>query len=76
MKLILAADDGATLAEVTLGERDQNSPFSTGSIGYFASAKVEIPSVSGQGIARHQVSASVVEIGTKGLYPGPGRARR
>jgi nicotinamide mononucleotide (NMN) deamidase PncC len=56
--------DGGVIAREMLTRRDSTKPFSSGAVGYNASAKMLLRNVGGDD-ARHQISFSAVEIGTK-----------
>jgi len=69
LKLVIQDDNGKVLGMVDATSRGKDKPFSSGSAGYYVNGKVTLPSViDGEG-RTHQVSCSIVEIGTKGKFP-------
>ena len=68
LKLVIQDDNGKVLGMVDATSRGKDKPFSSGSAGYYVNGKVTLPSViDGEG-RTHQVSCSIVEIGTKGKF--------
>ena len=68
LRLVIQDDNGKVLGMIEASSRGKENPFSSGSAGYYANGKVTLPSiVDGEG-RPHQVSCSVVEIGTKGKF--------
>ena len=68
LKLVIQDDNGKALGMVDATSRGRDRPFSSGSAGYYVNGKVTLPSVvDGEG-RTHQVSCSIVEIGTKGKF--------
>lgn len=50
---------------LSLTNRDNENPFSTGSIGYHGGGRVFIPSVKTGELKEHMVSCTIVEMGSK-----------
>ena len=69
MKLVIQDDNGKVLGMVDATARGKTRPFSKGSVGYYVNGKVSLPSVVDGESKTHQVSCSIVEVGTKGKYP-------
>ena len=68
LKLVIQDDNGKVLGMVDATSRGKTKPFSSGSAGYYVNGKMSLPSViDGEGKA-HQISCSIVEIGTKGKF--------
>jgi hypothetical protein len=53
---------------VDASSRGKDKPFSSGSAGYYVNGKVSLPSVTDGESRTHQISCSMVEIGTKGKF--------
>ena len=68
LKLVIQDDNGKVLGMVDATSRGMEKPFSSGSAGYYVNGKVSLPSVVDGESRTHQVSCSIVEIGTKGKY--------
>jgi hypothetical protein len=68
LKLVIQDDDGKVLGMVDASSRGKDKPFSSGSAGYYVSGKVSLPSVTDGESRTHQISCSMVEIGTKGKF--------
>ena len=68
LRLVLQDDNGKVLGMVDATARGADRPFSSGSTGYYVNGKVSLPSVVDGETKTHQVSCSIVEIGTKGKY--------
>jgi hypothetical protein len=68
LKLVIQDDNGKVLGMVDATSRGRDKPFSSGSAGYYVNGKIALPSViDGEG-RTHQISCSMVEIGTKGKF--------
>jgi hypothetical protein len=68
LKLVIQDDNGKVLGMVDATSRGESKPFSSGSAGYYVNGKMSLPSViDGEG-KTHQISCSIVEIGTKGKF--------
>lgn len=71
LRLVIQDDNGKVLGMVDATSRGKNRPFSSGSAGYYVNGKITLPSViDGEG-RTHQISCSMVEVGTKGKYEPP-----
>ena len=68
LKLVIQDDNGKVLGMVDATSRGRDKPFSSGSAGYYVNGKISLPSVVDGESKTHQVSCSIVEIGTKGKY--------
>jgi hypothetical protein len=68
LKLVIQDDNGKVLGMVDATSRGATKPFSSGSAGYYVNGKVSLPSVIDGEAKTHQVSCSIVEVGTKGKY--------
>lgn len=68
LKLVIQDDNGKVLGMVDAASRGKTKPFSSGSAGYYVNGKVSLPSVIDGETRTHQISCSLVEIGTKGKY--------
>ncbi len=68
VKLVIQDDNGKVLGMVDATSRGKDKPFSSGSAGYYVNGKVAIPSVIDGESRTHQVSCSIVEVGTKGKF--------
>jgi len=68
LKLVIQDDNGKVLGMVDATSRGKDKPFSSGSAGYYVNGKVSLPSVIDGESKTHQVSCSLVEVGTKGKY--------
>ena len=68
VRLVIQDDDGKVLGMVDATARGKDRPFSSGSTGYYVNGKVSLPSVVDGEVKNHQISCSMVEIGTKGKY--------
>jgi hypothetical protein len=68
LRLVIQDENGKVLGMIDAIARGKDKPFSSGSAGYYASGKVSLPSVVDGGGKPHQVSCSLVEIGTKGKF--------
>ena len=64
LKLVIQDDNGNVLGMVDATSRGKSKPFSSGSAGYYVNGKIALPSES----KTHQISCSMVEIGTKGKF--------
>lgn len=69
LKLVIQDDNGNVLGMVDATSRGKTKPFSSGSAGYYVNGKISLPSVIGGETKMHQISCSIVEIGTKGKFP-------
>ena len=68
LRLVIQDDNGKVLGMVDATSRGRDRPFSSGSAGYYVNGKMALPSViDGEG-RTHQISCSIVEIGTKGKF--------
>jgi hypothetical protein len=70
LKLVIQDDNGNVLGMVDATSRGRDRPFSSGSVGSYVNGKVAIPSVVDGESRTHQISCSIVEVGTKGKYQG------
>ena len=68
LKLVIQDDNGKVLGMVDATSRGKTKPFSSGSTGYYVNGKMALPSVIDGETRTHQISCSLVEIGTKGKY--------
>jgi hypothetical protein len=68
LKLVIQDDAGKVLGMVDAVPRGKDKPFSSGSAGYYINGKVSLPSVIEGESRPHQISCSMVEIGTKGKF--------
>ena len=68
LKLVIQDDNGKVLGMVDATSRGKDKPFSSGSTGYYVNGKVALPSVTDGESRTHQISCSIVEIGTKGRF--------
>jgi len=68
LKLVIQDDNGKVLGMIDATSRGKVKPFSSGSAGYYVNGKISLPSVIDGEARTHQVSCSIVEIGTKGKY--------
>ena len=68
LKIIIQDEDGKTLGMVDATSRGKERPFSSGSVGYYINGKVSVPSVVDGESKTHQISCSIVEVGTKGRF--------
>lgn len=68
LKLVIQDDNGKVLGMVDATSRGSSKPFSSGSAGYYVNGKISLPSVIDGEAKTHQVSCSIVEVGTKGKY--------
>jgi hypothetical protein len=68
VKLVIQDDNGKVLGMVDATSRGKDKPFSSGSAGYYVNGKVSLPSVLDGEVRTHQISCSIVEIGTKGKF--------
>ncbi len=68
MKLVIQDDSGKVIGMIDAVSRGKERPFSSGSTGYYVSGKVNMPSVIDGESKTHQVTCSIVEIGTKGRF--------
>lgn len=68
LKLVIQDDNGKVLGMVDATSRGKTKPFSSGSAGYYVNGKVSLPSVLDGEQKVHQISCSMVEIGTKGKF--------
>jgi hypothetical protein len=68
LKLVIQDDNGKVLGMVDATSRGKDKPFSSGSAGYYVNGKVTLPSVTDGESRTHQISCSIVEIGTKGRF--------
>ena len=66
LKFVVQDDNGRVLGMVDATSRGRDKPFSSGSAGYYVSGKIGLPSVLDGETKTHQISCSLVEIGTKG----------
>ncbi|MDG6966791.1 MAG: hypothetical protein JRN58_02600 [Nitrososphaerota archaeon] len=71
LKLVIQDDNGKVLGMVDATSRGKTKPFSSGSAGYYVNGKVTLPSVVDGESRAHQISCSIVEIGTKGKFEKP-----
>ncbi len=69
LKLVIQDDNGKVLGMIDATSRGKSKPFSSGSAGYYVNGKISLPSVIDGETRTHQVSCSIVEVGTKGKYP-------
>ncbi len=68
LKLVIQDDAGKVLGMIDVTPRGKDKSFSSGSVGYYVNGKVSLPSTI-DGVGKpHQISCSMVEIGTKGKY--------
>lgn len=68
LKLVIQDDSGKVLGMIDVTSRGKDKPFSSGSVGHHVNGKLSLPStVDGDG-KPHQISCSMVEIGTKGRF--------
>lgn len=68
LKLIIQDDTGRVLGMVDAVSRGKDRPFSSGSAGYYVNGKISLPSVIDGEARTHQISCSMVEVGTKGKF--------
>jgi hypothetical protein len=68
LRLLIQDDDGKVLGMVDATSRGKEKPFSSGSAGYYVNGKMTLPSVVDGESRAHQISCSIVEIGTKGKF--------
>jgi hypothetical protein len=68
LKLVIQDDNGKVLGMIDATSRGTVKPFSSGSAGYYVNGKILLPSVIDGETKSHQVSCSIVEVGTKGKY--------
>jgi len=68
LKLVIQDDDGKVLGMVDATSRGKDRPFSSGSVGYYVNGKIAIPSITDGESRTHQISCSIVEVGTKGKF--------
>jgi hypothetical protein len=68
LKLVIQDDNGKVLGMVDATSRGKTKPFSSGSAGYYVNGKISLPSVIDGESKTHQISCSMVEIGTKGKF--------
>lgn len=68
LKIVIQDEEGKVLGMVDAASRGKERPFSSGSVGYYVSGKVSVPSVVDGVSKTHQISCSMVEIGTKGRF--------
>jgi len=68
LKLVIQDDNGKVLGMVDATSRGKDRPFRSGSAGYYVNGKVALPSVTDGESRTHQISCSIVEIGTKGRF--------
>ncbi len=68
LKLVIQDDTGKLLGMVEATSRGKDRPFSSGSVGYYVNGKISVPSVVDGESKTHQISCSVVEVGTKGKF--------
>ena len=68
LKLVIQDDNGKVLGMVDATSRGKSKPFSSGSAGYYVNGKIALPSVVDGESKTHQISCSMVEIGTKGKF--------
>jgi len=68
LKLVIQDDNGKVLGMVDATSRGKTKPFSSGSAGYYVNGKISLPSVIDGEQKVHQISCSMVEIGTKGKF--------
>jgi hypothetical protein len=68
LKLLIQDENGKVLGMVDATPRGKDKPFSSGSAGYYVNGKMTLPSVVDGESRAHQVSCSIVEIGTKGKF--------
>jgi hypothetical protein len=68
LKIVVQDDNGKVLGMIDATSRGKARPFSSGSVGYYVNGKMSLPSiVDGEG-KTHQISCSMVEVGTKGKF--------
>jgi len=68
LKLVIQDDNGKILGMVDATSRGKSRPFSSGSAGYYVNGKMALPSVIDGESRTHQISCSIVEVGTKGKF--------
>ena len=68
LKLIIQDDTGRVLGMVDAVSRGKDRPFSSGSAGYYVNGKITLPSVIDGEARTHQISCSMVEVGTIGKF--------
>ncbi len=68
LKIVVQDDTGKVLGMVDATSRGKDRPFSSGSAGYYVNGKISLPSVVDGEARTHQISCSMVEIGTKGKF--------
>ena len=68
LRLVIQDDAGKIVGMLDATLRGKDRPFSSGSVGYFVSGKVGLPSVVDGANKSHQISCSMVEVGTKGNF--------
>lgn len=68
LRIVVQDDNGKVLGMVDATSRGKDRPFSSGSIGYYVNGKMNLPSILDGDVKAHQISCSIVEVGTKGKY--------